>query len=157
MKTAIILCCLLLAACSDVVFKNEIKADFKPYVKEFDTLYSGSMPNIVIKFGSVPAGKAATCTIDFIGQKTIKVDREVWDKSCEDTKRALIFHELGHCVLRREHTTSEMSYMFQSLRSCEFYAENEEILDYELFHPGDITIEKMRPYYTPNPDQILID
>ena len=38
-------------------------------------------------------------------QRIIKIDKEAWDEHDSDAvyKEALIFHEIGHCVLNRDH------------------------------------------------------
>jgi len=37
----------------------------------------------------------------------VTIDRENWDKASESSRTELIFHELGHCILNRRHTSDE--------------------------------------------------
>ena len=75
-------------------------AEFEPYFHEF--LREGHLANvdrIGIFFGETPAGKTAQCYP--IGSPTIVVSRAIFENMTEAKRKALIFHELGHCVLGR--------------------------------------------------------
>jgi hypothetical protein len=37
----------------------------------------------------------------------VVLSREYWDKASEDTRRTLVYHELGHCSLNSEHTDED--------------------------------------------------
>lgn len=41
------------------------------------------------------------------GSKVIVLDQSNWDEASEIEKEFLLFHELGHCVLGREHDNSK--------------------------------------------------
>ncbi len=36
----------------------------------------------------------------------VEIKKSYWDSASEDSKKALIYHELGHCLLFRDHNTS---------------------------------------------------
>jgi len=134
MRHALILFTLCLIGCAESPLFTSIGADFKSYVKMFDDLYSGSWPPIEIKFGQPSdASWAGECIQNEDGQKTIIIRETSWNKYCESQKRALIFHELGHCVLGRSHSTDTLSYMYPSELQCAFYDANKGTLDIELF------------------------
>lgn len=69
------------------------------------------------------------------GGKHIAVYRPVWVKASHTKREMIIFHELGHCVLNREHssTTDKPSLMAESLISVRAYRENREYYLRELF------------------------
>lgn len=108
--------------------------DFVGYLNEFKTLYSGKVNNLVVKYSVVYGNFAALCERHSSGQKVIKVNKVYWDGMCLEQRRALIFHELGHCILNREHTLNHYSYMYPSIGPCSFYMMNSTQLDTELFN-----------------------
>ena len=71
----------------------------------------------------------------------VAVDQEAWSTASQSIRELIVFHELGHCVLNREHLDDEqdgvcVSIMTSSLDGCEISLEDEavreEYLD-ELF------------------------
>ena len=112
---------------------TSIDPEFNIYVTEFNLL-SGNIPyNVIIQFG-VKSGSSGSCEIKSNGQKVINISRTDWDAYCVEQRRGVIFHELGHCVLGRSHTTSTASYMYAYTQTCEFYMANIPVLDNELFY-----------------------
>jgi hypothetical protein len=101
-----------LASCgSQVVNKtNKIDAELQPYVDSFE-LYSGIQymgtadlsPPEVIQFYNENA--VGVCIVYKNGDKEIKIDNEYWEISSLTVKEQLIFHELGHCALMRNHNS----------------------------------------------------
>ena len=87
--------------------KHQIIADdFKIYVQRF--FEEANKRNLFIKLEdndlqirfSKLVGKNGVC---FPQKKLIEIDSVAWKKSNEFDKEQLIYHELGHCVLGREH------------------------------------------------------
>lgn len=72
------------------------------------------------KFGDIP---------------TIDVDPYVWKKSGMVRRILLLFHEMGHCVLYRDHEDNYSSIMNSYLLSTSQYAIDEYAYMEELFHP----------------------
>jgi hypothetical protein len=72
----------------------------------------------------------------------IEVDKQEFDRLTELRKEALMFHELGHCILGRDHNDSLLpeeenrhsSIMSTYLLSTYFYAKYYNSYVYELFH-----------------------
>jgi len=104
---------------------------FDEYTREFEDLYGQDIGFVEFGFAAFDDRYAQCNRLANFGQ--VLVDKERWDDLCELQKRAVIFHELGHCVLHREHS-GEDSYMYESIRSCEFYEGNKDGLDFELFN-----------------------
>lgn len=78
---------------------------FKSYVSRFNDEMairgkSYDLTQIKISFGNLD-GQIASCYYGVKYFKVIKVDKRWWKKLTIEEKEATIFHELGHCVLRR--------------------------------------------------------
>lgn len=92
----------------------EIPAEFQPLTDEFYNYYTievgGELPkNLVIKkVATLSAGNAQTIGICYWSQggrgyPIIEIKANYWDTSNIDAQRALLYHELGHCMLLRGH------------------------------------------------------
>lgn len=88
-------------------FKNYLDdfiSDSKKYNKDLD------LSRLVTIFSdSVSYGTAAYCIPNY---KLVVVSTNVWETLSLDGKKALLYHEWGHCILRRNHTED---YIFSSL------------------------------------------
>lgn len=73
--------------------------------------------------------------------KKVIIDQEYWDEADEFSKQFLIFHELGHCFLNREHDDRSdasnvcISIMHSTPQACDFELTEENKKEYldELF------------------------
>lgn len=75
--------------------------DFTPYVKEFEKA-CGITSGSIINFGnSFEKHVIGYCTPS---NKNIKINRKYWNTADSYERELLIFHELGHCDLNRDHT-----------------------------------------------------
>jgi len=63
--------------------------------------------NLVIEFGQVEPGKAANCQITDQGP-IVQVKESIWTGYDREDREALIFHELGHCLLGRQHVADTL-------------------------------------------------
>lgn len=52
---------------------------------------------------------AGTCSYGGNHPNTVTIDEEIWDELPEIYKEFIIFHELGHCVLFRDHEEASNS------------------------------------------------
>ncbi|MFW9950228.1 MAG: putative metallopeptidase [Candidatus Thorarchaeota archaeon] len=82
------------------------------HVEEFirlsgDPIVKFKTRNIEIRFVEKLDGITAGKCISYgkIGT-LIEISEEQWEKMTELQQKALVFHELGHCVLNRDHTTT---------------------------------------------------
>jgi len=96
-------CCDTPTAPSDSAFTN--------YIADFEYYYGKDTSTRPIYFGDLPRNQAGVCHYFRVLSGPIlwgyiEVDREYWQVLSEYQKINLIFHELGHCVLGREHTPS---------------------------------------------------
>lgn len=81
------------------------------YVEKFsqDAARFGRQTNtshVVVQFGTVEkSGAAGECKVDEAGNRTIVINEEAWSGYGKQYREMLIYHELGHCVLNRTHST----------------------------------------------------
>lgn len=91
-----------------------------------------------IRLGELKEGIAGTC---WILNRKIIIDKDVWDRSDFYSRKELLYHELGHCVLLRMHNNSTFqngcpkSIMYDTMFSTEqlrCYINNESYYIEEL-------------------------
>ena len=83
---------------------------FKTYEEQFEKTGkkekgdSFKVNNIPINFGTIDnSGFVGVCHVYYNQTKEIIIRKDKWSSYPEDQKRLLIFHELGHCALDRNH------------------------------------------------------
>lgn len=96
-----------------------IAKEFQTYVDQFieEAATRGKMidfsdTGLTMQFGIVKEGIAATCKElgdDRRGSHMIEFDRTLWNISATPWKELLVFHELGHCELKRTHQNDQLS------------------------------------------------
>lgn len=106
---------------------------FAEYVDEFERLareHGKHTSKYLVKFGTPlwitngddNAGIYALCT-PLPERNEIVVDREKWDNLSRQCRRALIFHEAGHCGLGKFHAPGIM----RSILNCEAVDDPKEV------------------------------
>lgn len=120
--------------------------EFAPYVSQFEdhSAEHGSpvkVTNLVIKYGDMQNSlERGACEIVEDETPTIVIRKDTWDKMNEDEREELLYHELGHCVLHRNHNkevTPEglpTSIMNPYIIRGEIYRENQKYYLTELFN-----------------------
>lgn len=82
--------------------------EFAPFIRDFEVLYKRSTSEIPIGFADLGPGLAGVCYRTAVGGQIvaafIKIDKAVWPTMSRYQQMNLIFHELGHCALNRNHT-----------------------------------------------------
>lgn len=78
----------------EIIF-NQFKKDAKKYNADVDLYKLTTIFN-----EQLPSGIAAYC---LPATNTVVVSREVWQDLNDNGKEALLYHEWGHCTLKREH------------------------------------------------------
>lgn len=91
--------------------------------------------NLTIKFETLPYSDGSFGTIvgycSFpTGSPIVQVDRKFWGEVDAYTRESLVFHELGHCLLLRQHTSAHPSLMRAMLVDSRQF--NEYTSDYFL-------------------------
>jgi len=104
---------ILIFSCSDDGSVSDVNIDpeIQPYVDRFLAEAAQRGINIDLEESGLDirfeidistADYAGVCRFR-LGSNEIGIDRERWDASSERRKEWLIYHELGHCVLDRDH------------------------------------------------------
>lgn len=103
MKQALLLIVSLisLSACG----KSYQDAEFVELVNEFETVMhtDASRINLVFVDNFNDDSKLAECISIPLMPRTIYVRKQIWEWSTHDSRKILLFHELGHCVFNRGH------------------------------------------------------
>lgn len=88
-----------------------VDAEFTPYMDTFKTEAMNRYVVIFIPYLIMIFGDTSHLGSDVVGYcammrttPRIVIQREFWDQATPQEKENLIFHELGHCVLDRDHT-----------------------------------------------------
>ena len=81
---------------------------FESYVSSFEAAASSQgrslkIEDLTIEFGTPASASADATCFQGTGVPRIVVDKAKWDAMPEGKRTALLFHEMGHCVLEREH------------------------------------------------------
>ncbi len=131
--------------CSNMVpFSYHINPDFMPYVKVFESI-SGIPVHIDIMYSDLTAkGWAGECAKYSSGYREILIDRATWNLLGSPGKEEEILHELGHCILNRDHdnfftvigtdTIPESIMYFQVFGDWNYYTDNRDYYLRELIH-----------------------
>jgi hypothetical protein len=86
---------------------------------------------------------AGECVSYKDGHNLIIVPPNMWVKLTAAQKEQMIFHELGHCVLKRSHCKAQnyevmpISIMFPMILDTTYYKENRDELIEELFNANE--------------------
>lgn len=80
-----------------------------PYVKKFEsylerTGQSHDMSGLSVQFSDTL--KLPIIGVCILELQVVEINREMWLRLTADLRELLMFHELGHCVLRRPHNTT---------------------------------------------------
>lgn len=88
-----------------------VPAEVEPYVRAFrEAAARRGQPvpsdNLIVTFGATQAaGACGQCTRQAgrTPRIVLSTDRECWQAASAFERECLVFHELGHCLLNREH------------------------------------------------------
>lgn len=152
---ASLLSVLLISACACGGRYNEamIKPVFIPYVEKFleaanSNHVTVSIETLRIEFGNFSAEQVNVGGVCQHGRgfDVVTMHEGNWNKLSELQRTVTIFHELGHCLLKREHVTQgvqiapdmPLSLMHPKVGLlADKYALEPLHYAWELFHPGD--------------------
>ncbi len=107
------LLCLFFTSCSIISNKSgHSNEELSPYAKEFFLEGQKRLADfdrinteIVIQFGELPKGKAGSCKKL---KRLVTINPDLWYLMDSIQRKALVFHELAHCVLGRDHVDSAL-------------------------------------------------
>lgn len=89
---------------------REIDPEILPYVERFEEKCHCKV-DMVIKFNNMsgfPEGTAGVCNVFFGPNRRVYLTKKYWQYYTDQNKQQLVFHELGHCILNRDHDTTRM-------------------------------------------------
>ncbi len=129
-KIVIIACIGLIFGCAkeeqklvDDVFVDHI-IEFEAQAKLRSIDLGSVLEELSVRLADIDADAVGQCITYVNGDKAIEINRATWNGLSDNQKELLVFHELGHCVLNRDHLneTDEngqcVSIMRESTRSC---------------------------------------
>lgn len=118
-----------------------------PMVAKFQKRYGKPIGNIPVQIRELSDNRAGTCRLWYDGRREIIVSEQFYNDTLDDPYllEATVFHELGHCVLNRDHdwgkTDTTDSTIYKSLMypyvfsTSDIYEANYEYYHDELFSP----------------------
>lgn len=147
-KGIIAMICFNLMSCTQS-FENEIEADLQIHFDNFiqEASYYGkeiSLDEIDIDayIQSIEErGTLGQCKSYSNGSKQVVIDQQFWNRASTLEREYIVFHELGHCILDRDHDDSRdangncLSIMQSGDNACEgnYTSQNRNSLLIELF------------------------
>lgn len=109
-----------------------------PYAQQFEHQYNRSTNLVTMVFIDAPLTDT-TFLGDCWSYGTVEIVRRTWETISETQKHLLIYHELGHCVLKRPHRDDIYDdhcpkSIMNSIEAYDFcYDRHKEEMDKELF------------------------
>lgn len=79
-----------------------IDSEFDNYVSKFEQQIEVDV-ELDIGFNKLEYPIVGSCYVYTTGYKEIIIDPDFWFNTIQSEKEELLFHELGHCVLNKEH------------------------------------------------------
>lgn len=138
---------LLITACG-VPRSYESHSDFNKYKEKFEQETGVAVSVPIIYDETLSNEYAAVCEIFSDGYKLIRINELYWSYYGESGREELVYHELGHCVLDRDHTEeltippayryaipNSIMYPYAFGNSFYYLAFRDHYVE-ELMHPG---------------------
>lgn len=144
---------LFLQSCAEKKEKKDlyqVSNEFSGFVQTFESTSAGlgqdmTINDLVLEFGSTPSmNETGVCEITEGETPRVTINERIWTNLTLMDRQEVIFHELGHCVLRRKHQegtvtvggywgTIPNSIMYPYRIPGSIYEPNQEYYDEELF------------------------
>lgn len=113
--------------------QNHVEEEAKEHLRKFNIVY-GMNVDINIKYSDLPKGVVAYCLTYTFQPNHIEIDKTAFKSYDYYGREEVVFHELGHCVLNRNHDDSEITIRGEKIPtsimyphvfgSASFYKEN---------------------------------
>lgn len=103
---------LLITGCGQAKGSDvNVDVELQPYVDSFQTEITVrgvdiTINQLTITFGDDAGKDAAVCFWKGSGVPRVVVNRDLWEETNDIDREMLIYHELGHCILGREHNAN---------------------------------------------------
>jgi len=142
-------CTTINASPTPIEYKTDyIDKTFNPIIESF--IYEArlrghpvSLDKMNMSFGDIRTSwtdrTVGYCARNRAGRMVIKIHSKSWKKMDEYQREELVFHEMGHCLIPREHCKAvtkdgPVSIMFPHILESTYYKKNREDLVDELFN-----------------------
>lgn len=119
---------------------RDVHPDLAYYVVEFERHWGQSI-SFKVTYGDLPNEAVGRCTVWDNGKKLVRIDQGYWNSVNSSVKEQLMFHELGHCALGREHNDDYISFSGLAglwpksvMKSSTFSEKEAEVYEDELTH-----------------------
>ena len=119
--------------------RYETPVAFTPYVQVFEAAYGKPVHSVEYGFADLGGDIVGSCSLYSDGHGKVQVDTKTWNAIDESTRAEIILHELGHCVLYRDHRVdldadgNPLSIMYPYVLNDYYFASDEIPLLNELF------------------------
>ena len=103
----------------------QVDAPFQDFVSNFEQASSEEgqalvINDLVVAFGSTPnLNETGVCEYAENETPRITINQRIWNTLNDYDKQEVMFHELGHCVLKRLHQNGEMMAYNNTVRIAE--------------------------------------
>lgn len=138
---------LILISCNDTPEVQIVDLAFEEYLTSFEMEANArsvdideGIENLSIVFNDGSEDVVGQCVTFTDGHTEVRIDEETWSRYTATQREILVFHELGHCLLGREHNNEKqagkcVSIMRESASTCIISFDESEREDYlnELF------------------------
>lgn len=115
---------------------NSTNSDFKSYVSRFERFYGLAISDIPINYENLPSSTLGLAISYTDGTKEIHINVGLWKHLSEGQREQVIWHELGHAELNRDHldgmTDLDGQSCYKSIMNA--YAPNDYEID-KCYHP----------------------
>lgn len=135
-KLSIVLIAMLLACGPRIANQNrEVDSELEEFVSSFEKELGHSI-SFKVTFMNATNNLAGICHRNADGTREVDIVREFFDKTSYFSKEQVMFHELGHCELWREHNET---FIFLDGRSVPqsimfpYAFDNDELVIYEKY------------------------
>jgi hypothetical protein len=131
---------------------------FGSYLQEFNSYYYQyqgrrlDLASVDIQMvDEIPGSSGSAVGSCNYGSRKIKILRSYWNRAGETSRKLTVFHELGHCYLRRGHTSTvidgvPVSIMYPTLAMESFYSYYQREYLEELFTGNTAQFEAVARY-----------
>ena len=112
MRCLTVLLSFLMTSCGSGLTSNAyVEKEIEQYVDKFNLLYNEKV-NIEIRFKDLKDSTAGICYYYESGSSMnyIEIDKEIFSNYSDLGREELVFHELGHCIFDRDHSTQRINY-----------------------------------------------
>lgn len=122
--------------------KISVDSEFQPYYNEYMTIVKENCNSsqyvtprqLEIKFADLEYPEIGVCKFNYFGRHIIEIDKKFWNRSNNDNRFNLMFHEQTHCVFHVGHTPDPNNFMYAALNYLTISQVNEQLKQFLKEH-----------------------